>query len=208
MTFTLSVEFDSGPIERSRADVAVVPLFTAERPLRGSAGRVDWRLCGRLSELIASGRVEGGRGEAVLVSTCGGLRAPLLIALGLGPRDGFDARRWAASARDALERCLKLGASTVALPLCVAEVRDFALLEHAEALIAGAAQALAESRADVHLRVVPSRLEARRAAEALRSARPRGLPGSVTLRRAGAALRPAESSRPQVGRDPHRTAVS
>ena len=208
MTATLSVEFDSGPIERSRADVAVVPLFAAERPLRGSAGRVDWRLCGRLSELIASGRLEGGWGEAVLVPTCGGLRAPLLIALGLGPRDGFDARRWEATARDSLERCLKLGASAVSLPLCVAEVGDFALLEHAEALIAGAAQALADHRADVHLRVVPSRLEARRAAEALRSARPRGLPGSVTLRRAGAALRPAESSRPRISRDPHRPTVS
>ena len=38
-----------GPIERIRADVAVVPLFAGERPLRAAAGRVDWRLCGRLS---------------------------------------------------------------------------------------------------------------------------------------------------------------
>jgi hypothetical protein len=158
--------------------------------------------------LIASGRLEGGRGEAVLVSTCGGLRAPLLIALGLGARDGFDARRWAASARDALERCLKLGASTVALPLCAAEIRDVALLEHAEALISGAAQALADRRDDLHLRVVPPRIEARRAAEALRSARPRGLPASVTLRRAGPALRPAEPPGSQISRNPRRPVAS
>jgi hypothetical protein len=208
VTATLSIEFDPGPIERTRADVAVAPLFAAERPLRGSAGRVDWRLCGRLSELIASGRVAGERGDAVLVPTCGGLRAPLVIALGLGPRDGFDARRWEATARDALERCLKLGASAVALPLCLTEVGDFALLEHTEALIAGAAQALADRPADLHLRLVASRLEARRAAEAVRIACPRGLPGSVRLRRAGAAHRPPESPGPPVGRDPHRPAVS
>jgi len=208
VTATLSLEFDPGPIERSRADVAVVPLFAAERPLRGSAGRVDWRLCGRLSQLIAAGRLEGARGEAVLVPTCGGLRAPLLIALGLGSRDGFDARCWEATARDALERSLKLGASAVTLPLCETEVGDFALLEHAEALIAGAARALADRGVDVYLRVVPSRLEARRAAEALRAARPRGLPGSVVLRRTGAALRPTESPRPRAGPDPHRPVAS
>jgi leucyl aminopeptidase len=208
VTATLSLELDAGPIERSRADVAVVPLFHAERPLRGSAGRVDWRLCGRLSALIAAGRLEGARGEAVLVPTGGGLRAPLLIALGLGSREGFDARCWGETAREALERSLKLGASVVTLPLWVAEAGDFALLEHAEALIAGAAQALADRDAEVHLRVVVSRPEARRAADALRGARPRGMPRAVVLRRVGPALRPPEAPVSRTGAGPRRPAAS
>src|SRR5215468_4661081 len=51
-----------GPIERVRADVAVVALFAGERPLRAAAGRVDWRLCGRLSHLFAAGRLSGAIG--------------------------------------------------------------------------------------------------------------------------------------------------
>ena len=46
-----------GSIERVRADLAVVPLFAGERPLLGAAGRVDWRLCGRLSHLFAAGHL-------------------------------------------------------------------------------------------------------------------------------------------------------
>jgi hypothetical protein len=81
----LAIELETGPIERARADLAIVCFASTDRPLRGAAGRADWRLCGRLSKLIAQGRVAGHAGEAVLLPGGGGLRAPLLLALGLGP---------------------------------------------------------------------------------------------------------------------------
>ena len=61
MSRELEIEVDSASVERVRADLAAVPLFTEDRPLRGGVGRADWRLCGRLSELVASGRLAGER---------------------------------------------------------------------------------------------------------------------------------------------------
>lgn len=182
MTATLRIEIDPGPIERARADLAVVGVYADERPLRGATGRADWRLCGRLSRLVAAGRLEGTRGEAVLVPTRGGLRAPLLVALGLGPREAFSAHYWEAVTEDAIARGLRLGAVAIALPLPDGEFGDFALLQRAEALVAGAARALEGRSDELCLRVVAGRGQAARVEEAVRSAHPRGLPASVAIR--------------------------
>ena len=46
----------------------VLPVFRDDRPLRGSAGLVDWRLCGWLSRLIKATRATADRDvHAVLV---------------------------------------------------------------------------------------------------------------------------------------------
>ncbi|MBW1685147.1 MAG: hypothetical protein JRS35_08795, partial [Deltaproteobacteria bacterium] len=117
MSRELEIEVDAASVDRARADVVVVPLFAMERPLRGSAGRADWRLCGELSALLAAGRLTGAPGEAALLSTFGGLRTPLLLVLGAGERAVFDARQFEAFARDAVARGLAIGASVLALPL-------------------------------------------------------------------------------------------
>ena len=72
MSATLTVELDPGPVERTHADVVVVFFFDSDRPLRGGAGRADWRLCGQLSRLILAGKLTGARGDAVLMPTGGG----------------------------------------------------------------------------------------------------------------------------------------
>jgi hypothetical protein len=107
-----------GPIERVRADVAVVPLFAGERPLRGAAGRVDWRLCGRLSHLLAAGRLVGAIGEAVLIPGGGGMSAPRVIGVGAGERDPIDAALFQRWVEDALARARGLSArrAVIALP--------------------------------------------------------------------------------------------
>jgi hypothetical protein len=107
-----------GPIERVRADVAVVPLFANERPLRAAAGRVDWRLCGRLSHLFAAGRLSGALGEAVLIPGGGGMCAPRVLGVGAGERAQIDAAAWASWIGDALERSRALAArrAVIALP--------------------------------------------------------------------------------------------
>ena len=97
-----------GPIERVRADVAIVPLFAGERPLRAAAGRVDWRLCGRLSHLFAAGRLTGAAGEAVLIPGGGGIFSPRVIGLGAGERGQIDATRRSAQrplAREQRHHC-------------------------------------------------------------------------------------------------------
>ena len=107
-----------GPIERIRADVAVVPLFAGERPLRAAAGRVDWRLCGRLSHLLAAGRLSGAVGEAVLIPGGGGMCAPRVLGVGAGERDRIDAALFERWVDDALARARGLAArrAVIALP--------------------------------------------------------------------------------------------
>jgi hypothetical protein len=85
-------------------EALILPFFEDERPLRGAAGLCDWRLCGRLSRLLSSGRVRGSWGETTLYPpVIGGLpRLPFarLVMFGLGPSERFDER----VAREAAER--------------------------------------------------------------------------------------------------------
>jgi hypothetical protein len=54
--------WDRGPA----ADVLAVPVWSDLRPLRGAAGLLDWRLCGRLSQLLREGRLCGALGNRLL----------------------------------------------------------------------------------------------------------------------------------------------
>lgn len=139
---TLVLCLATEPIERLAVDVAVVPIHEGDRPLRGAAGRVDWRLCGRLSKLIDAGRVQGVAGEAVLIPSTGGLRAPLVVALGQGPRGAVDAERCAKSAAEALERGVGLGGTRLAVALFDSDCGVPALEERLEAALVGFERAL------------------------------------------------------------------
>jgi hypothetical protein len=188
MSATLTVELDPGPIERTGADVTVVFFFDSDRPLRGGAGRADWRLCGQLSELILSGKLTGAAGEAVLVPTGGGLAAPLLIGLGLGPRNTFDVDACEALGREAVTRAQRLGARTVALPLPDPHAGDLPLRERIDALVTGAVRALAELSVDLRLRLVPPLAEVARAQKAVANLTPKYRPPAVALRLVGDAM--------------------
>ncbi len=82
------------PPELRRLDEASVELcactiWSDERPLRGFAGLVDWRLGGRLSALAKSGFVTGEKGEAVLLQGKPHVPFEKVLVLGLGARSGF-----------------------------------------------------------------------------------------------------------------------
>lgn len=68
-------------------------LFVGEddRPLPGSAGYVDWRLCGVLSRILQSGFFVGAREDSLLLPTDGGFSVPRVFVIGLGQRRGLDA---------------------------------------------------------------------------------------------------------------------
>ncbi len=202
MSRELEIEVDPASVERACADVVVVPLFSMERPLRGSAGRADWRLCGNLSSLLAAGRLTGVPGEAVLLSTFGGLRTPLLLVLGVGERPVFDARQFETFARDAVVRGLGVGAGVLALPMPDDPVGQEAHERRAAALLAGAAAAVAEvaSPVELRLRLLVPREEVVHSADVLRRARAPRLPESVALRLCGPTGK-------QAGDSPYRSGV-
>lgn len=133
---SLYLEVQSRPLERARAGLTVGGYFSDERPLRGGAGRADWRLCGLVSRLLADGELSGARGEAVLLPTFGRLRSPRLLLMGLGARADYDLAAFEALTRDVLVRAAALGVETVALaPLGIAG-DDFE--RHAAAFLEGA----------------------------------------------------------------------
>ena len=80
-----------------------VPVWTDVRPLRGAAGLLDWRMCGRLSTMLASGKVTGAEGEQTLFPSAHRLPWRLVLALGAGPRRDFSERRFQACVRRAFD---------------------------------------------------------------------------------------------------------
>ena len=85
----MRVSFCENNFDRLDVPLASLPFFSDQRPLGKTLALVDWRLNGRLSQLIDSGRVHGSFGETVFVPTQGRLESPTLILYGLG-----ESRRW------------------------------------------------------------------------------------------------------------------
>lgn len=61
-------------------------LFVAEdeRPLKGAAGWVDWRLCGALSRVLMDGFFVGAEADSLLLPTSGKFPMPRVFVIGLG----------------------------------------------------------------------------------------------------------------------------
>jgi hypothetical protein len=180
----LSIAIEASTIERTGAELVGVPLFADERPLRGSAGRADWRLCGKLSALILAGEISGEPGEAALVATFGGLRTPLLLVLGAGSREGYDARAYEQLAREATRRALALRVESLALSFAAEGAGAAAQERRASGLIAAAAASMSEAEdgRELQLRLLVPREESTRVTDLLRRARPGRLPEGVALR--------------------------
>jgi hypothetical protein len=96
-------------------ETLVLPFFSDERPLRGAAGLCDWRLCGRLSRLLSTGRVGGSFGEATMLPP--GRRLPFgrLLLVGLGAADRFDEGTAREAANLITDKMRKLGFGRYAL---------------------------------------------------------------------------------------------
>jgi hypothetical protein len=198
----LSVEIEVAPAERVAADLLLAPFFGGESPLRGPAARVDWRMCGLLSERLRSGTLPDGVGEATLLASHGRLRAPRVLLFGLGPRAGFDAARLRTAARAAAERFLALGVGFVAFALPDETLSGVAADRGAAAAAVGIAEALSVAGAALRLRLVLSPGENGRAASALGPLAQRGLLAGVPMRlvtASGEPLRTTSRSRSPEG---------
>jgi hypothetical protein len=110
------------PIDLSRwdhgpgGDALVVPVWSDVRPLRGAAGLLDWRLCGRLSQMIRDGRVSGALCEKLLLVTS---RIPWrrVLAVGVGASTAFNEDAFRATINCSLQALRGIGASSVAMAL-------------------------------------------------------------------------------------------
>jgi hypothetical protein len=95
-------------------DTLVVPVWSDVRPLRGAAGLLDWRLCGRLSQMIRDGRLSGTAGEKLLFAT---RRVPWqrVLAMGVGESIAFDEDTFRSAAACCLDTLRRIGACSFAI---------------------------------------------------------------------------------------------
>jgi hypothetical protein len=96
-------------------DTLVLSHFDDERPLTGVGGMVDWRLNGRLSELIIDGVITGAYGEQLLYPQ--GSRMPFskLLYFGLGDRSQFTTSRYREATQQLLRTMSRIGILSFAL---------------------------------------------------------------------------------------------
>ena len=66
-------------------------LFVAEdeRPLKGTAGYVDWRMCGALSQVLLDRFFIGSAGDCLLIPSDGRIAMSRIFAIGIGNSEGF-----------------------------------------------------------------------------------------------------------------------
>lgn len=160
MTARLAIEIETRPFERIQAQIAVAGVFEDVRPLRGSAARADWRLCGLISHLVQTRRMTGARGDAVLVPTSGRLRAGRVLLVGVGARGDRSALEVQDLVRDAMARVCALGLTDVALSPLGFAGDEWSL--RAQPVIEGAREGCAGASSPIGLRlVVSSQAEAR-----------------------------------------------
>jgi len=147
----IEIEVFDGPLGELSVDTFVVPIPTNERPLRGTAGWLDWRLCGRISEEILSKNLTGATHEAVLLPAGPPLGARLML-LGIGAAELQPGRGVQDAFRDLSLRLLGLRSerALVALPAAIDLYQD------SEACLRGCLQSMSAFRGDGLLRLVVS----------------------------------------------------
>lgn len=139
MSLSLQLEVLATPLERAEADLLLAGFFSSDRPLRGGAGRADWRLCGKVSRLVQEGRLCGAEGEALLVPAGRVFASPRLLVVGCGESEGFDRAALRRVAKGALGRAAALAVSSVAVALPLGGgVPSLSLDSSALALVEGA----------------------------------------------------------------------
>lgn len=145
----LELALYAGSIVDAPVETLAVPVPEDERPLRGNAGFVDWRLGGEISRQLQSGFVSGRTGEALLLPAQRPFAAARILLFGLGPAE---------STGRVLQRAFAVGAgkllglrtplALLALPAAVDVELD------GEFLLRGCVQALSSARGDQRLSLV------------------------------------------------------
>lgn len=104
-------------LDETPTEVLVCHLFADERPPRGVAGLLNWRLSGKLDRLIEAGFVKGALGEVLLLPGRPRLSADKVLLFGLGPRQRFDDEAYGRVAKHVLSALVDLCVRTAVVEL-------------------------------------------------------------------------------------------
>ena len=85
----LHIKFTSRAFDKLITQCVVITTFSDLRPFKGNAALLDWRLNGRLSQIMIKNRFEGNFGEMLLLPAEGRIKSHEIIVLGLGVKNDF-----------------------------------------------------------------------------------------------------------------------
>src|SRR5260221_7290847 len=80
---------DLRQLDETSTELIACSMWKDERPMRGLAGLLDWRLAGKISRLARESFIEGELGEVLFVPARPRLPFDKIIVIGLGPRSAF-----------------------------------------------------------------------------------------------------------------------
>ncbi len=80
----IELVLSSLPIDEVPGRLALTTFFEDVRPLKGSTSLIDWRLNGRLSDLIIQSKISGHFAESLMMPANGRLAAQDILLFGLG----------------------------------------------------------------------------------------------------------------------------
>lgn len=80
----LSMNVIQGDLATMETEALMVGCYENVRPLKGAAGKLDWLMCGALSQLLISNKMQGALGEMALLTSRGKFPAQKIFLVGLG----------------------------------------------------------------------------------------------------------------------------
>jgi hypothetical protein len=131
------------------SEVLACSVFEDVRPCEGVAGLCDWRLGGRIANLMRSGFVSGARGELMLLPGRPRMSFEKILLFGAGPHATFDEECFREVMLHMLRAVEGLGARVAVVQL-PGRQNDLITAERAaDMLLEAAAQSAARKRHDL-----------------------------------------------------------
>ncbi|MCX8116384.1 MAG: hypothetical protein N3G78_00450 [Desulfobacterota bacterium] len=124
------------PVEQE-GDLLISGFFGDERPLKGTAGLLDWRLNGRLSRLLREGRLTGEWIERTLIPSQGRILPQWILLFGLGSVRAYSYFTVRRLAPTLIQTIGNLKASHICLSLPYGEAYEVDCGKLAEVLLEG-----------------------------------------------------------------------
>jgi hypothetical protein len=133
----MDIILSSDAIDLQECDILVAGFFKDEKPLKGSAGWLDWRLNGTLSRFVIDQKLTGEWKETTMIPSQGRVTAPILLLFGLGEIQDYSYLRLREFSPHLLETLKNLNASRICISLPYGEAYNVDCGKLAEVIIEG-----------------------------------------------------------------------
>jgi hypothetical protein len=105
----LESKLSSADIDKVDTEAIVLLFFNDEKPLKGAAGLIDWRMNGTISDLIFKDKINGREGESILIVPKKRIRGKKILMIGLGDSSTFSGNSLEKTAGNAISQLAKIG---------------------------------------------------------------------------------------------------